>query len=454
MATTVAIGGVTVSTSGALTGALLQKFNSVTSAAAGNKSLNVATPTGTNFPAPISGDTNVLVIQSSVTGNISVPAGYQYIVYNGNGSITGGDSTQAVIGDLTYSGGAGTVAAAPSVSSAVDLVNDSAKGAVLSFANGTNTVTAAGAGQTINLDAGASFVLAQQTGDIINQTGGSSTINSAASTAGADTVMLTGGSMQFNAFGAGGDVISVSGNASLEVVGQGGATSSIFGGSGSDTVVIGSAVYTGGTGNSLFVGGSGSSTVYTAAADTMFSGTGGGMYNFTSNSNDLWLGGGGADSINIAAGTSSVQPVIWGHNNESATITAAASAKGAVIVALGASENLNFAGAAAGNTVVLWNAQIGGNDFAGNTTLTASSAGKDVFAMFAGTLNGGAAEGAHTITINNWQASDVFALSGGYTSAQAAAATSALATGSSFTLSDGTTVQFNGVKPTNIIANG
>lgn len=454
MATTVAVGGVTVSTSGALTGALFQKFNSVMAAASTAGTLNVASPTGTTFPAPISGDTNILVVQSSVTGTITVPAGYQYIVYNGNGTITGGGAGQAVIGDLNYSGGAQTVAAAPSVSSATDVVSDTLTGAVLSFANGSNTVTAAGAGQTVNLDAGASYVVMQATGQIINQTGGSSTLTSNVSTVGNDTVMLTGGSMQFNAFGAGGDVVSVGGNASLEVIGAGGATSSIFGGSGSDTVVIGSAVYTGGTGNSLFVGGSGSSTVYTAAADTMFSGAGGGMYNFTSNSNDLWLGGGGADSINIAAGTSSVQPVIWGHNNESATITAAASAKGAVIVALGASESLNFAGAAAGNTVVLWNAQIGGNDFAGNTTLTASSAGKDVFAMFAGTLNGGAAEAAHTITINNWQASDTFALSGGYTSAQAAAATSALATGSSFTLSDGTTVQFNGVKPTNIIANG
>ncbi len=453
MATTVAIGGVSVSTSGALTGALFQKFNSVTAAANSKGTLNVASPTGNTFPTPVTGDTNVLVIPSSVTGNIPVPSGYQYIVYNGNGTLTGGDSTAAIIGDLTYTGGAGTVAAAPSVSSAIDMVNDSLKGAVLSFANGTNTVTAAGAGQTINLDAGATFVLAQQAGDIINQTGGSSTINSAASTAGTDTVMLTGGSMQFNAFGLGGDVISVSGNASLEVVGQGGATSSIFGGSGSDTVVIGSAVYTGGTGKNLFVGGSGSSTVYSAAADTMFSGTGGGMWNLTTNSNDLWLGGGGADTISIAANTST-QPVIWGDSKETATITAAASAKGAVIVAYGDNESLNFSGAASNNTVILWNAKIGSNDFAGNTTLTASNAGKDVFAMFAGSINGGAAEAAHTITINNWQASDSFVLSAGYTSAQAAAATSALATGSSFTLSDGTTVQFNGVKPTSIISNG
>jgi hypothetical protein len=447
--TTVAIGGVTVSTSGALTGALFQKFNSVTAAAAANSLLNVASPTGTTFPAPISGDTNVLVINSSVTGSISVPAGYQYIVYNGSGSITGGDSSQAVIGDLNYSGGAGTVAASPTVSSEAESVNDSAAGAVLSFANGTNTVTAAGAGQTINLDAGASFVLAQQAGDLINQTGGSSTINSAASTAGSDTVMLTGGTMQFNAFGQGNDVVSVGGNASLMVFGGTTGTDSVFGGSGADTVVVNSGVYTGGSGKSLFVGGAGSSTVYTAAADTMFGGSGSGMYNFTKGSENLWVGGGGKDVVSLASGTVGAQ--LFGANNEALTLTGAASSSGAVVVALGATESINMMGTAGGNDVILWNAIAGGQTFAGNVTLTASSAGKDLFAMFAASTFGAQSVGPHTITIDNWQASDTFDISNGYTAAQASEATAALASGSSFTLSDGTTVQFNGAKPTTII---
>jgi hypothetical protein len=52
----------------------------------------------------------------------------------------------------------------------------------------------------------------------------------------------------------------------------------------------------------------------------------------------------------------------------------------------------------------------------------------------------------------NWQSSDVMDLSIGYTSADAAGAQAALAGGaSSFTLTDGTTVQFMGNKPTNIV---
>jgi len=188
-------------------------------------------------------------------------------------------------------------------------------------------VTAAGTGQRVNLDAGANVVLADQADLSVMQAAGSSTINSSASTAGSSTVMATGGNVTFFGFGNGNDVASVSGaQTTLLFLGEGG-TDTIHGGAGADTVFAGAALYTGGTGTNLFVGGTGTSTLYGAAKETIYSGTGGGVWSLASNSSNFFAAAGGsasamaADTVMLGAGSTGSANV-WSANNENLTLGA------------------------------------------------------------------------------------------------------------------------------------
>lgn len=418
-------------------------------------------PTVTGLPtipaAPTGSGNHALVIpdaDNSGGAAVTVPTGYNYVVYQGQGTLSGGDSSTAIIGASNYTGGAGTVLGTGSVGGSV---SDSTADAVLGFVGGANTVTAGGAGQKVGLGGGLNLVNAIATGQIFNQSGGSSTINSSASVAGASTAVASGGNLTFLGFGAGDDVVSVSGASTrLQFLGTAG-TDTITGGAGADTVVAGSASYTGGAGSDLFVGGKGASTLHGAAQETIYSGTGGGAWFLASNSTDVWSGGGGADTVQLGSGTTTAQ--LWSNDNEHLSLGAASGASGAVVVGFGQNQAIDMTQAAGNDTVILWNAQVGvtssssGFAFTGNTTLTASNAGHDMFVMFAASPFGAGTEAAHTIVINNWQASDVFDLSSGYTTAEAQAATQALTSGAAFTLSDGTTVQFAGAKPTVVIHN-
>ena len=86
-----------------------------------------------------------------------------------------------------------------------------------------------------------------------------------------------------------------------------------------------------------------------------------------------------------------------------------------------------------------------------------SNAGNDSLVLFSADQFG-MTHAAHTLTIMNWQASDMldltFATAGGntigYQASDATAMQKALASGSSYTLPDGTTVTFQGAKPTTI----
>jgi hypothetical protein len=460
--TIISVGNATISVpaSAALTGLLLASVKSALEGSVVNHPAPAGGPGTSRFPIIIPGPsapgTNSVIIPDSDTGVIDLPGGYAFAVYQGNGSLFGGDAHTIVIGDLNYSGGAGTVLSTSSVASATNMVSDTQSGAVMSFATGTNTVTAAGTGQRVNLDAGSNVVLADHAGLSVMQAAGSSTINSSASTAGSSTVMATGGNVTFLGFGTGNDVASVSGaNTTLLFLGEGG-TDTIDGGAGADTVFAGAALYTGGTGTNLFVGGAGTSTLYGAAKETIYSGTGGGVWSLASNSSNFFDAAGGsasamaADTVMLGAGSAG-SAIVWSANNEHLTLGAPSGASGAVVVSYGNNNVIDMSKSAGGNTVVLWNIDLNATQpFTGNVTLTASDAGKDSFVLF-GSLFSLPSAAAHTITIDNWQASDILDLSAGYSSAQAAAATAALASGSSFTLSDGTTVQFNGAKPSTII---
>ncbi len=446
--TVVTIGNATVSTTGALTGALLKQFESALGAAT-----VVTVGAGASLPASDGAYDQTLIIPTSMTGNITVPAGYEFVIYQGNGSLVGTDPKEVIIGDLNASGTTGTVLASGSVGG---VISNSQAGAVLALAGGVNTVSATGAGQKINLDSGTNDVLALATGQLIMQTGGASTVNAGAATSGSNTLVATGGNAVFFGFGTGNDVVSVSGaNTSLMFQGEGGTADTIFGGAGSDTVIAGSAVYMGGSGSNLFVGGTGMSTLYGAAKETIYGGTGGGVFSLAANSSNFFVAHGGSSSISSAADAvmlgsgSSGSAALWGNSNEALTIAAAASAPGALVVAYGTKDAIDMTNAAARNTVVMWNADFGPGAFTGNTTLTGASAGHDVIVMFGNmTQLGSTAEGAHTIVINNWQATDILDLSAGYSASDVATATAGLGSGASFTLSDGTTVQFNGAKPT------
>ena len=452
MATTVAVGSVSVSTNGALTNQILQSLSALSATLAGVG----ATPSSGGSVGNATGPGLQLNIASTASGSFSVGGGYPVVTYQGSGTLTGADSSTAVVGIINYAGGAGTVISG-NTGTGPGNVSDSLGGALMSFAGGNNTVSASGNGQKINLDAGNNWIDAIGAGQMYAQDGGSSTINSSASTSGTSTAMASGGNLTFLGFGAGGDVVSASGaNTNLQFLGIGGGTDSVYGGAGADTVFAGSAVYHGGTGSDLFVGGSGMTTLYGASNETVYSGSGGGDWNFASNSKDFFDAAGGtssamaADTVMLASG--SVASNVWSANNENLTLGSQSGAStGAVVVAYGNNDSINMTNSAGGNTVVMWNVNLSSTQaFTGNTTLTGSSAGHDVVVMF-GSLFGLASEGAHTITIDNWQSTDVLDLSSGYSAAQAQAATTALAGGSSFTLSDGTTVQFNGAKPTTIV---
>ncbi|MBN9509643.1 MAG: hypothetical protein J0I21_11090 [Alphaproteobacteria bacterium] len=212
-------------------------------------------------------------------------------------------------------------------------------------------------------------------------------------------------------------------------------------------------LYQGGSGSDLFVAGPGSNVTLTGAAqETIYANTGSGSWNLSNTSQAYFGGGGGADSVTFG----NTSATLWGNTNENFVVLPSSGTQSVHAVAFGDNDDLNLFSTSGHDSVVMWNANIGtggtSTDFTGNTTLTASNAGNDLLAMFAGSQFGTPAEGAHTITVFNWESTDTFDLSfaqdasgnylAGYTAADADSATTQLASGHSFTLSDGTTVVF------------
>lgn len=291
------------------------------------------------------------------------------------------------------------------------------------------------------------------------QTGGSHTI---VSDHGPMTVNATGGNSVI--FGSrDGDLINEGPSCVFVGAANGGVSTINASPGGSDTIFAGNGVvYHGERGDhSLFIGGNGAATVNSAANQTLFAGTGGGIY--TAGSNQFFFAGaGGADTVigNAASST------LWTHDRERLTLmTGSAGGPGAHIVAFGDQDNIDMMHGSGHDSVILWSAQIASGGvaygFTGNTTLTASTTGGDLFALFSGSQFGMPSNGPHTITIANWQPSDILDLSfaqdhagnflAGYSAADAASAQAQLAAGNSFTLSDDTTVTFEGAKPTTIL---
>ena len=534
------LGASQLSSTGGETGTYLAQVVAAYQAALGNNDVNVVTlPSGTNgpsIPAPTSGDFNVLVIPDSDGGIISVPSGYQYIVYSGSGSIEGGAGA-IVIGDLNYDGAAPTVIA----TSGSGWVRDTADNAVLSFFSGDYFVDSSGNNQTVDFDSKTHFLatvggsgstvvvgtpptLGGNVGqnnqlnyldlygnnDVVSVYGGYNYIWTAAGTA--ETIDIASGSLTGGQNGSA-TILDLNGAATINQTsgwvlatvettdsfaynGTGG-TALIYDRAGGHDVTLGAntlfvqaagdlgdtvtssangfdTVFALGTSmdyqaqaseSLLFLGGAGAVTVAAGANATLFGGTGTGDYTVgtpgTGFANSfLFVGGGGQDTITETAGGAT--PTIWGNSNEALTVQGGAGTDSvkALIVAYGTNDSINAAHTQGGDTFLVYNSvpTVGSaGTFAGNTTLVGSDQGHESFVV----VEDGSSPPAHSIEIDNWKATDTLFITDpatgigpygqGLNSADQAAVTSFLGGSSNqFTLSDGTTIVFNGGKPTSI----
>jgi hypothetical protein len=432
--TVLSVGSVTVTANGGYTGDLLAK---VTTAAAAYTVITVgpgAGNTSDTIPAaPTTGGPFELVIQPGYSGPLVIPTGYALVI-NGatadTNTITGGDPTTIIMGSdlapLNYSGGALTVIGGAGGGS----VTDTADGATLAFISGSYSINAVGNGDIIELgtsSSGTGAAAASTGGDVVTVTGTNSTVTA---NAGADTIFAHGGGTDF--------------------IGTA-ASSSVFIGSNTGAVTVTSA-----TNQSIFGGTAGGT--YTEGADST------GSFFFWGNHAGVSPTVPTSDTLFGTA--SSPNGLIWGASQENTVVSqsgaGAALGGGNTFVAYGDADTINAAASRGGDSFIVFNIAFttdpaNNGHFAGNTTLVGSTQGNELFGIF-DNLGFGTSEGNHTITIQNWVSTDVLGL-GGYktetgNTADLTTANTALAAAkggsAQFTLSDGTTIKFEGVAPTSV----
>lgn len=511
MATVLSVGSVTVTANGGQTGDLLAAIMAasadytVVTVGAGASSLPAVPTTGAGpFELVIQpGYTGSLNIP---TGYALVVDG----ATNDPNPITGGGSSTSIVGNggqpLNYSGGAGVVLGAGGTGT----VNDTANSATLAFsgdysvtATGNNDtigigggvvdVTVSGSGEQLNFGGGApstgsgavaaatsvasvstTEIAPGSTGDTanvgagqsvllfdfepftLNQSGGSSTVVTGphGSAFGEVTLNATGGSALIfdNSSDSLGNVINA--GPSTEFVGAPGSSATTYNASagGADTIFALSAINysnVGGTASSLFFsGGAGVATVSTAAAETVFSGAGGGTYSIGATTFDF-AGGGSTD--NLIGGAGAAKVLAFGASGETLNLTSPTG--GNTLIPFGNNDVMNASLAGGGNVWQIVNLVSGGAAaFAGNTTLMGSTAGGDFFNVYVDEALA-PTPAAHTIDIANWQSGDFLILNdlgnGVSLTAADSSIVSAFAGGTnhSFTLNDGTTVDFTNARP-------
>ncbi len=464
-------GQVSVPSSGLYTAAAIQQMQSFLNAAGPTREITWD-GTGT-VPSPPTGsppDSYVLEILNGANfGSVSIPSGYGAVMFGqgSSGSVTGGDANTTILsaGSITYSGNAGEIVESATIPGTTANIVDNASNATFDLGGGSYTLRAAGDGDTIRADSSAlSAIVASGNGDVIQLgdpqqpviqatflrgeslpaatgtnlrlagTGDAVTINGVGNVVGdaGGSTTITGMSGSSTIFAAANDVY-FGAAAVTEFISSTGAQT-VFGGTGNDTVFNtqgGSTVYNQGSGaNSIFVAaGAGNSTINGNGAGAVFAGGGHTVLNLN-NGNDQFVGGnGGSDSVYGG----SVTATIFGGSNETVALVGSHSA---FEVALGS------------NTALDGSLSSGNNFFAisttGNTTLVGSNSGSSVDIFALDSVAGGS---AHTITIENWHSGDGFFLNG-YNAGDIQTMDTALNGGaSSFTLSDGTTVTFQGNHP-------
>jgi hypothetical protein len=512
MASTVlSVGSVVVSTTGGQTGKLLQ---SILNAQSGVVTVGAGVGLAALPTPPAGAGPFELIIEPGYTGSLTIPNGYAFVINGATADsspLVGSDPNAVIVGNnINYSGPAKEIVGTGSSGN----VSSTGVGAVLAFGGGNYTITATGANDTVQLDTGSSsqatvtganstidigsgnsvsgaaaaadaaattsntIDITSTSGggasvDVVNQLSGTSnllfvtTATEINESGGSATVVTgSGGIVTLNATGGsalvfdhdGGNVIHAS--TSTEYVTAVSVPASTYDAAagGADTIFASTGIdYSNASGTAstlFFLGGAGVVTVSAAAAETVFGGSGGGSYSVGATSFEFF-GGGGADTVTGGSGDSSV--LAFGAKNENLTIVQAASTKGNTIVSFGDNDSINAANAASGNIWQVVNESLpagAGGTFTGNSTLVGSSAGGDTFVVY---INSAAAHApAHTVDIANWQASDVLFIADlgnneKLTAADLAAVTKFNAGGSaSITLSDGTTIDFTGSKPTTI----
>jgi hypothetical protein len=320
-----------------------------------------------------------------------------------------------------------------------------------------------GSADTMQAVAGNTFAFAFADADILGL-GGNVTVIGVPTTAGGAPGVVTLnatpslGGTQIVFSGGGNDLINAGDNTEYVSAATGQATYNATAG-GADTIFALSSIdYTGGAANSLFfLAETGAVTVAAAGSETLFGGSGGGSYSigatsFTYDAGALGLGG--ADTFTGAAGSASVG--FFGASGENLTVDQAAGTKGNTFITFGENETINATNTSGKDVFQIFNTSTNPSattpaaSFTGDTTLIGSSAGGEIFALSVDTT----ATTPHTITISNWQSSDVIVVSnfdniggvqGALSTADAAAVTAFNAGGSStLSLSDGTTIKFTG----------
>ena len=382
-----------------------------------NSAVNVQTQVATSGgTAPtVSGGPGLLAVDTTNPASINASSAYQYFVVRdvpAPVTVTGaGASNQLAIlgtGSITFNTGGG---------SGIVVGGDGNK-QINVGTGGTNFAIFTGAGNdTISLVSSAAI--------------GRNTVEAGAAVT-ANTIQLGAAPTQVRSIGT--DVVAVGGGAAtIQVVGNH-----------ADTV-------TGGAGAMTFVNGSVGSTVnfstlttapVSAGSATALGGAGGGYYRGGAQGSNLLVGGAGAVTLQgagsgdvlIATGQSGLQLLQAGSGNE--TLLGSLSSTNNYFVA-GTGENLIIAGS--GNDTIY--AGVGA------ATITGGG-GSDLFVFDRATASGGRITitdflaGTDHVTLRNYSAADAPAQ-------LAAAAQRVAANASRITLSDGTTITFQGVSTVN-----
>jgi hypothetical protein len=381
-----------------------------------------------NYNVTVSGNNDTIGVDNSGSTNESLDGSDETVV-------TGG-------GSPSVSSGASAAATGVTSTQTID-VNAGSTGDVVSVLSGASDLV---------------FAVAAFTAD---QSGGSSTVVTGG--AGMVTLNASGGSaLVYDHAGSAGNVINAGPSTEYVAATTADTAASIYNASagGADTIFSAGAKIdysnSAGTANSLFfLGGAGAVTVSAAAAETVFGGTGGGSYSVGATSFSF-LGDGGADTLTGAAGAASV--LAFGWQNENLSIDQASGTKGNTLIPVG-NGTVNASLAAGGNTWQVVNQAVPalpGGTFVGDASLVGSTAGSDLFVVYIDPT-ASSLPPAHTIDIANWQTSDTLFLSNLGASNQSLSATDLAAVNAfdagsshSLTLSDGTTIDFTGAKPTTI----
>ena len=399
--------------------AIARQAGAIITAAIASGSTVVTVTGGGTAPTPPTNPA-VLVVKTSSQLNLAIPAAYPYIVVGDNPApvtLSGGGASNEtiVIGagntQVYTGGGSGTIAG-----------GDGDKGIYLGATTGFAVYTGGGH-DTIDLRQ--------------SQAGGRSTVEAGAGinvfgNAGAiiqpgNTVLLGAGTTQVRSTGSD-SITAGAGSATIQVVGP--VQDTVVGAAGTLTVINGTVA-------SQVNYSSATTAPLSTGSVTAIGGAGGGNYRGGSNGNNLLVGGVGAVTLQgagngdvlLAMGTTGMQLLYAGSGNET------------LLGSLSTTSNLFVAGS--GNDVIFGGS--GADTFVAGTGAATITAGTGADQFF---FNASSSAGAQ-ITITDFNPGVDFVhltnYGGSNTPGSLAAAASRVGSGSRITLSDGTTITFQGV---------